>query len=138
MTTTSLKEELEATSETETSLPVMLTCWVVKFTEEKTRVVILLFTEIRKVPSAAVTTPLFEPFGTTDTPCTGVPSFESVTFPVMVLVCALVKIHRDSMIRRMVILTSNRFFLILMQLYELKIWLCKPNTKNLCNRLHKV
>ena len=56
-------------------------------TLEKTRVA-FEETEMRYVPSPAVWAPTLEPFTTTDTPANGDPSFASVTFPEIVLVCA--------------------------------------------------
>ena len=46
-------------------------------------------TESEKKPSTPEIVPVFVPFATIEAPTIGEPSFESVTFPVTVLFCAI-------------------------------------------------
>jgi hypothetical protein len=66
----------------------METSCVPKPTDEKTSVVTFELTVILKVPSVPDEVPIVLPFAVTETPGKPDPSFESVTFPVIVLSCA--------------------------------------------------
>src|SRR6478752_6445744 len=57
-------------------------------TEVITRALTLAGTFNRNDPSAPVEAPLVDPLGTTEAPTIGLPSLESITFPVTTLSCA--------------------------------------------------
>jgi hypothetical protein len=103
---------LEAVKETATVTPVIVTSFWLKPMEEKTNMPVASLTGIRKLPFASVVVPFLEPLGTTVTPCTGLPSFESVTFPEMILFCVNAGMHSSKRRERTPVLASNRFFLI--------------------------
>src|SRR5258708_37604679 len=120
ITTISFRLELLATRDTVIPASPRGTSRMVNPTEEKIRLFAVRGTESWNSPFALVVVPRVEPAGTTETPGRGLPSFESVTFPEMVLFCANKEQLTNKGSKRIFILASNRFFIfVLVLLYKL-------------------
>jgi hypothetical protein len=86
-------------------------CWL-NPTELTTNDLAVVGAVNENAPAASVVVPPFEPLTVTDAPCTGAP-LASVIFPVITFVWEKANCVKDTHNKRIVILLSNRFMVII-------------------------